>query len=617
MTYCFNPNCPHPLNPETHRFCQACGWQLRLGDRYEAIHTVGTGQNSRTFLGRDRTTLIKPQCLIKRFTPTGTTRLAQEAAAEQFRKDIVHLAIASRHPYIPNLLSYFERERHQFLVQEFLVGTHLDQHLQDKAGPFSGEDVWALLKDVLPILHHLHGHHIIHRDIKPTNLRRPTNQSHWWLVDLGAVKPLTATRMAQPGTVVGSAEYAAPEQLRGEATFASDLYSLGVVCLHLLTGLHPFDLFDSAFSCWRWRSIVPDVDERLATAIDGMIQPALSARVASVEEVMTALGFPNVTLTPLTPSLPHRRKQWTTNWEVNLGTAIHQIVPLSLADILLTLTTMQTIEVRSLHNPQNLLHTITLNAVNPTTLAAHPHQPTFALGTRQGSLEMWHLTQGSWNHDRISALAHSITQLIFTPDGKAILGADDQGGLHLWDLDSTHHNTWQGHTTAVTALALSHSGTILASGDTQGQVRLWQLPGMECLRTFSRHAGAITALCWLVKDQALVTAGWDVAVLWRCPATGGILQSVKAQGFGLPVRSLLPHPTQPYLITGSQDGQLHCWPQLPENAPTVELISPIATAQPIATSIIGLSLQPATSTPLPSLLCATQTGYLLQRSLPE
>ena len=618
MTHCFNPDCPRPINPETHRFCQGCGWQLRLGDRYEAVHAVGAGQNSRTFIGRDRSTLIKPQCLIKRFTPTGTTRLAREAMAEQLRKDVVHLAIASQHPRIPNLLSYFERERHQFLVQEFLVGMHLAQYRQDKGGPLSSEEVLVFLKDVLPILRHLHRHNLIHRDIKPTNLRRPADQAHWWLVDLGVVKPLTATRMAHPGTVVGSAEYAAPEQLRGEATCASDLYSLGVVCLHLLTGLRPFDLLDSAVGCWRWRSIVPDVNEHLATAIDGMVEPAVGDRLASVEDVMTTLGIANpVSPTPMSASATNQRQnRWLADGEIDLGTAIAQIVPLPVADRLLVLTTTPTIEVRSLPKPQLLLDTLTLAASTPITLAAHPHQPTFAFGTRQGCLEIWHLTHDTWHRHPLATLPHAITQLIFTPDGETLLGADYQGGLHRWNLDSTQHDTWSGHPVAITSLALSHSGTVLASGDTQGRVKLWQLPRMDGLRTFSRHAGAVTALCWLAEDQALVAAGWDVAVWWRSPETGGILQSVKAQGFGLPVRSLLPHPTQPYLITGSQDGYLHCWPGPVDGANIGGPIQPIATALPTMTPIISLGLQPTLSGPLPALLCATQGGTLIQRSLP-
>lgn len=617
MTYCFNPDCPSPKNPETHRFCQACGWRLRLGDRYEAVQPLGTGQHSRTFLGRDRSTLIKPQCLIKRFTPAGNTGLARDTAAERLRKDVVHLAIASQHPQIPNLLSYWERGQHQFLVQAFLVGMHLDQCLQAQRGPFTSAAVLDLLRDVLPILQHLHQHHIIHRDIKPTNLRRPADQSHWWLVDLGVFKPLTATRIATPGTVVGSAEYVAPEQLRGEATFASDLYSLGVVCLHLLTGLRPFDLFDGVYGCWRWRSIVPDVSDQLATVLDHMVQPRLGDRIASVEAVMTALQIPHPEAPDLPPVTPRRAQPWTANWEVHLETEIDQIVALPQADVLLVLTAVGSIEVRSLHRPQMLLDTLVSSNLSPSVLAPHPQQPAFALGTRQGELKIWHLTQGQWHCHTLTALSHGITQLIFTPNGQAIMGADNQGGLHQWQSDGDHKTDWPGgHSTGITALALSHSGTLLASGDTQGQVKLWQVSTMECLRTFSRHAGAITTLGWLANDQALVSVGWDMTIWWRCPATGGILQAVNAQGFSLPIRSLLTDRTRPYLITGSQDGQLQCWPTPPATPGGLAKVHAIATAPSSAAPIMGLTQQ-APTIQISTFLCATQAGYLIQRSFPH
>ncbi|MGF1523585.1 MAG: protein kinase [Leptolyngbyaceae cyanobacterium] len=614
MTYCFNPDCPSPQNPATHRFCQECGWRLQLGDRYEAVQPIGTGHNSRTFLGRDRTTLIKPQCLIKRFTPVGNTRLEREAAAERFRKDVVHLATASQHPYIPNLLSYFEREPHQFIVQDFLVGTHLDQQLQDKRGSFDSQEVRALLQDVLPILQHLHQHRIIHRDIKPVNLRQPADQSRWWLVDLGAIKPMTATRIAHPATAVGNAEYVAPEQLRGEATFASDLYSLGVVCLHLLTGLRPFDLFDGINGCWHWRSIVPDVDAQLATVLDGMVQSALSDRLSSVAAVLTALGSPHPIALEQAFMPVSRPQRWPANWELDLGIEIRQIAALPVADILLVLTAAGKIEVRSLHTPQNLFHTLTAKTPHTSILAPHPHQPTFILGSRQGTLEQWHLGQGAWHGHPLTSASHGITQLKFTPDGAMIIGADTQGDLHVWHANGTWQATQRRHAAAITTLALSHCGTMLASGDAQGQVKLWQLqlPTIECLRTFSRHAGAVTALCWLQQDHALVTAGWDMTLWWRFPATGAILQAVKAQGFGLPIRVFLSHPDQSNLMTGSQDGRLQCWPSPSENQGPTHPVTAIAAASSLPAPIVGLVHQPGLS----ALLCATQTGYLIQRSLP-
>ena len=598
MSHCLNPDCAQPKNPSDHRFCQRCGWPLRLGDRYEAVSVLQGGQNSRTFVGCDRTTLVQPQCLIKQFTPYGETRLEQDATAERWRRDVGHLATASQHPQIPNVVAYFERDRHQFLVQQFLTGPHLDQILQEKLGPLDSDEVWTFLRDVLPILHHLHQNRIIHRDIKPTNFRRPLGQPHWWLVDLGAIKPLTATRLAQPGTVVGSAAYAAPEQLRGEATVASDLYSLGVVCLHLLTGLQPFDLFDSGQGDWRWRSIVPDVSLSLAAILDRMVQPTLRDRLADVATAMVRVGLePPVMASPLVaqPAV----HEWRAAQTVDLAMPIVAAVSLPHLDHLLLLTTAGMVVGRSLSTLAESFPILALSSPQATAIAAHPHEGVFIVGTARGQLSRWQWQAESWQGHAAGEITHGITQLMFVAEGQQLLIADDHGSLYRWDGQTQQIvNTWPAHASKITSLALNHSGTVLASGDDQGQVALWQWPTMRRLRKLSRQPGAITALAWQADDQMLITAGWDVTVRWRCPQTGRESQVAKAQGFYLPVRSLWPHPTRPALVTGSQDGHLQYWqdshdPTLPSTQVSAAAIAPgplIALCPLIKESQSGFSL---------------------------
>ena len=612
MSHCLNPDCAQPQNPSDHRFCQRCGWPLRLGDRYEAVLLLRGGQNSRTFVGRDRTTLVQPQCLLKQFTPAGETRLEREAAAERWRRDVGHLATASQHPQIPDVAAYFERDRHQFLVQQFLTGPHLDQILQEKLGPFDSNEVWSFLRDVLPILHHLHQNRIIHRDIKPTNFRRPPGQPHWWLVDLGAIKPLTATRLAQPGTVVGSADYAAPEQLRGEATVASDLYSLGVVCLHLLTGLQPFDLFDSGQGGWRWRSIVPDVSPSLAAILDRMVQPTLRDRLADVATAMVQVGLdPPLMASPLgAKPVVHK---WRVEQTVDLAMPI--LAAVSLPDHLLLLTAAGTVVGRSLHTLAESFPALSLSSPQATVIAAHPQDCAFVVGTARGELERWQWQAESWQGQSVGAIAHGITQLMFVAEGQQLLIADDHGYLYCWD-GQTHQivATWPAHASKITSLALNHSGTVLASGDDQGQVALWQWPTMRLLRKLSRQPGAINTLAWQADDQTLITASWDVTERWRCPQPGRGSQVATAQGFYLPVRSLLPHPTQPDLITGSQDGQLQYWQA--SDDPT----SPLAKVRAAAIApapLIALCPQTGKLQSGFSLISITASGQIAQWRSPN
>ena len=84
----------------------------------------------------------------------------------------------------------------------------------------------------------------------------------------------------------------APEQARGKATFASDFYSLGVICIYLLTQIPPFDLFDVANSRWVWRHYLTNrVSDRLGQILDKLLQNPVTERFQSAAEVLVAMGI--------------------------------------------------------------------------------------------------------------------------------------------------------------------------------------------------------------------------------------------------------------------------------------------------------------------------------------
>ncbi len=89
------------------------------------------------------------------------------------------------------------------------------------------------------------------------------------------------------GTVIGSAGYAAPEQAIGKAMFASDIYSLGVTCIHLLTQVEPFELFDVSENDWVWRDFLAfAISDDLGKVLDRMIVGATKKRFQSVGGIL-------------------------------------------------------------------------------------------------------------------------------------------------------------------------------------------------------------------------------------------------------------------------------------------------------------------------------------------
>ncbi len=294
MSYCLNPNCPNPQNGNNQKFCLSCGYKLLLKERYRAIKPIGKGGFSRTFLARDEDKPSKPHCVIKQFYPQaqGTGTLAK--AIELFNQEAMRLDELGKHRQIPELLAYFTQDDRQYLVQEFIDGLNLAQELR-QGGVYSQTQIQQLLHELLRILQFCHQKQVIHRDIKPENIIRRQNppklRGQIVLVDFGASKVVTQTSMHQTGTSIGSPEYVAPEQIRGRALFASDIYSLAVTCIHLLTARSPFDLYDINNDIWLWRNYLKtSINQDLSQILDKMLATTPARRYKSVDEVLKDLN---------------------------------------------------------------------------------------------------------------------------------------------------------------------------------------------------------------------------------------------------------------------------------------------------------------------------------------
>ncbi|WRH65807.1 MAG: serine/threonine-protein kinase [Planktothrix sp. GU0601_MAG3] len=299
MSKCLNPDCLQ-TNSKTV-FCQKCGSKLLLTDRYRALEILGQGGFGRTFLAVDEHKPSQPYCVIKQFLPQAQGTNNQEKAGELFKQEAIQLEHLGKHQQIPELFAYLTQDNRQYLVQEYIEGQNLAQELA-QAGAFSETKIINLLEDLLPILAFIHQRKIIHRDIKPENIIRNKSDNKLFLVDFGAAKAATITALAVTGTVIGSAQYTAPEQAMGKPIFASDLYSLGVTCIHLLTNIEPFNLFDSGECDWVWRDYLKiKVNNTLGQVLDKLLQQGTKKRFQTAQEVLEALQLTQKPISPPTP----------------------------------------------------------------------------------------------------------------------------------------------------------------------------------------------------------------------------------------------------------------------------------------------------------------------------
>lgn len=273
---------------------------LILRGRYLPQRLLGQGGFGAAFYACDRDTPALRPCVVKLFKPPTQLNQQQLNIAQQLfaREAEVLERLGNQHPQIPDLFAYFpivvkspssgEDEEYFYLVQEFIDGEDLEQILE-RRGPLPEGAVKAILVSILKVLEFVHDNGAIHRDIKPSNIMK-TVDNQLYLLDFGAVKQVTGAASSTKSTGIYTTGYAPPEQVTGGQVFpASDLYSLAVTCIVLLTGKETTELFDSYSNGWRWQTHVTLQDNNLAAVLDTLLSASPQDRYGNAKDALNAL----------------------------------------------------------------------------------------------------------------------------------------------------------------------------------------------------------------------------------------------------------------------------------------------------------------------------------------
>ncbi len=295
MSYCLNPNCNSPNNAPTVSVCQACGSTLLLRDRYRSSRILGRGGFATTFLAVDEGLPGLPTCVIKQLRPVLNSAHVLEMSRELFQREAATLGKIGNHPQLPRLLDYFELGTDFYLIQEYVSGATLQQEVR-RSGQFDEPMAKEVLREVLPILDYLHEQQVIHRDIKPANIIRRSIDKKLVLIDFGAVKDQVNQAAANnpenttlTAFAVGTPGFAPPEQMAMRPVYASDVYSLGITCIYLLTGKSPKDLnYSQTTGELEWQSRVK-VSLPFQRLLEKMLEVSLRDRYQNAQEVTRAL----------------------------------------------------------------------------------------------------------------------------------------------------------------------------------------------------------------------------------------------------------------------------------------------------------------------------------------
>jgi serine/threonine protein kinase len=266
--------------------------QSSLGDRYTVEREIARGGAARIFLARDRS---GTRVALKVLHP----ELGISLAAERFLREISVLA-GITHPRISRLLDYGEREWLVYYVMEFVEGPTLREYLE-QVGRAPIKDTIVGTCQVLEALQYAHEHGVVHRDVKPENIK--LSPAGAVLMDFGIAKAVAASgssRLTRSGFTVGTSAYMSPEQVAGDRAIdhRADLYSLGCVLFECLAGEPPYsNLDDRLVLGMHQRGPIPDVRKKrrdtpakLAKLVTRSLAKNPDDRWQTASEMRTALA---------------------------------------------------------------------------------------------------------------------------------------------------------------------------------------------------------------------------------------------------------------------------------------------------------------------------------------
>lgn len=279
-----------------------------LNNRYQIIRLLGAGGFGETFLAEDTHMPSKRRCVIKQLKPVTRDPQLYQLIQQRFQREAATLeSLGESSDQIPKLFAYFSENGQFYLVQEWIQG----QTLADKVetdGPLSENRVREILISLLRVLDYVHSQGIIYRDIKPDNiiLRQPNGKPV--LIDFGAVKETMATVVNSQGKitqtmVVGTPGFMSPEQAAGRPIYASDVYSLGLTAIYMLTGKQPQELeLDAQNEDILWQRYTTNVSPSLVAVINKAIQYHPRDRYTTAMKMLEDLQSVNNTSTSLPPA---------------------------------------------------------------------------------------------------------------------------------------------------------------------------------------------------------------------------------------------------------------------------------------------------------------------------
>ena len=515
--------------------------------KFEILADLGKGAMGKVYRAHDP--ILDRPVALKTIAPA---LLSSKDTLARFRRE-ARAAARLQHPNIVTIFEVGEVEGTHYIAMELVEGIDLAEAMA-MPDRFALEQKVGMVVDVCRGLHFAHRLGVVHRDVKPANIRL-THDGTVKILDFGIAKRATDStdpNLTQAGMVLGTPSYLSPELLQGaKVDHRADMWAVGVILYEIVAGRRPFEAPTITSLITRIvGSPPPPLDASLGLP-DGLAAATLRAldkdperRFADLDEMakalLAAIGAKPPPELPLEPLVKKRA------YEANFAEARRMLAEDDFSGALEAAQRAQSLD-PSRTGIVSLIKVIEQRLRSATTLRRPPNQaaPSTASGATRTAIATPAPAPASPSTSTLPGLpvppgpldtatlrargagafrelgtfgeppATKEASLSPVTDIFAVAGAD--GAIRLWDLRSRNRVTVlrsdlhrrTGHDAAALALAFSPDGSLLASAHVDGVVHLWDMATGDEVPVRLRHDESVGALAFSPDGSTLATGSLD------------------------------------------------------------------------------------------------------------